>query len=279
VSAEPEPSVIPISLPEFWVLSTKLVFLQRSPSEQQVAARPTKTAKTPGKSAIFSGCRNSEGEGRTFESCRVRQILDRRIRGRQRFPRAGRDVADRPPPRWSSAKTARPSTPPAVACRWHGRNADTPQRRQWSRRRASPPPARSVPAPAAFSATGAAAAEHAHPGHIGLGRRDFNALVDWPRGLQRFRERGLAPWASGQSDINHAVGVRMQRPACARAALTRGAIRAGGRTIFLLSRPATPVMQRLTWCSGSDNEAGVSNYHNFAALQQMALDVMQEAYY
>ena len=78
------------------------------------------------------------------------------------------------------------------------------------------------------SLAGASAAEQAHPGHVGADRRQFDAIVDLLRGLRSFREYRAAGWAGGQLPVDLPVGVRMQRPAYAGAALAGWTICLGG---------------------------------------------------
>jgi hypothetical protein len=86
-----------------------------------------------------------------------------------------------------------------------------------------------------FAATGAAAAEQAHLGHIRADWRQFDAFVDLLRGLRCVGEHRLALGAGGQPSVDRAVRVRMQRAADAGAAFARRAICGGGWEVLLLS--------------------------------------------
>ena len=83
-----------------------------------------------------------------------------------------------------------------------------------------------------LAATRATAAEQPNLGDIRPDRRQLDALVDPLRGLRRLRERRRTVRAGGQPGFDHAIGVRMQRPAHPGAALAGWAI--GGGAIRLL---------------------------------------------
>ena len=86
-----------------------------------------------------------------------------------------------------------------------------------------------------LAAAHATPAEQAHPGHIGAYQRQLDADVDLLRGLRRLGEHRSALGAGRQPPVDLPVGVRMQSPAHAGAALAGWTIRTGGGRALLLA--------------------------------------------
>jgi hypothetical protein len=161
-------------------------------------------------------------------------FLDRRGGVQQRLPRSGQDVADRTLADQQREQFVHQQRKPfhadgmGVMQIHHHRGDGVAERRSllkpdWGFGGHS------------FAATLTTAAEQAHLGYIGADRWQLNALINLLRGLRRLGERGLALRAGGQSLVDRAIRVRMQRPTDTGTAFAWRAILAGRRKVFLLS--------------------------------------------
>ena len=161
-------------------------------------------------------------------------LLDRRRGIQQRFARAGQDVADRALADRQREEFVHQQGQPFHADGMGVMQIDHHRGDRLAERRALLQTGRRLGGDA-LAATGATAAEQAHLGHIRPDRRQLDALIDLLRGLRRVGEHRFAFRAGGQPPVDHAIRVRMQRPADTGAAFARRATCTRCREVWLLS--------------------------------------------